>query len=150
LLASARLAERFDIAVTSTKGMTVTAFRMLIDRLAQRGVENIFVMHDFDISGFSSAGTLGTDSRRYRFSNPVRIIDLGLRLADVEEMDLESEPVAAKAAEWRSRRETLRRHGASKDEIAFLADRRVELNAMTSPQFLAFIENKLTEHGSAR
>jgi hypothetical protein len=53
-----------------------------------------------------------------------------------------------------ARAETLHEHGATDDEIRFLLDRdsrqpkpkRVELNAMTSRQFIDFIERKLTEH----
>ena len=49
----------------------------------------------------------------------------------------------------------LANNGATGKEIAFLfadfdklrSTRRVELNAMTSPQFIAFVERKLTEHG---
>jgi hypothetical protein len=92
ILARARIQERFDITLMSTKGMSVTAARMLIDHLVD-AVENVFVLHDHDISGFSICGTLGRDSRRYRFVNRVKLIDLGLRLTDVERMSLESEPV---------------------------------------------------------
>jgi hypothetical protein len=97
------------------------------------------VLHDFDVSGFSIMGTLGTDSRRYTFESDLDdvIVDLGLRLEDIEEMGLEAETVEVKSRE--ARRETLERHGATDEEIEFLAPedededcRRVELNAMTS------------------
>ena len=39
------------------------------------------------------------------------------------------------------------RHGATSDEIQFLRTRRVELNAMTSPQLVAFIETAFQQHG---
>ena len=85
ILAAARIQERFDITLMSTKGMSVTAARMVIDRLADH-IENVFVLHDLDISGFSICGTLGSDSRRYRFANHVKLVDIGLRLADAERM----------------------------------------------------------------
>jgi hypothetical protein len=150
IVAAAHLQQRFDIALMSTKGMSVTACRMLIDRLAAAGV-TFFALHDFDRSGFSILGTLGTDSRRYTFERNVRIIDLGLRLADVEAMDLQSEPVPRDPpATWDKRAATLRRHGATPEEIEFLRTRRVELNAMTSRQLVDFIEAKLTAHGVAK
>ena len=145
LFVAEHLAERYDLAIMSTKGMSVTASRMLLDRLAARGVERILVLHDFDISGFSIFGTLGVSGRRYRFANRIRLIDIGLRLVDVEAIDLQSEPVAVSG--WPKRMMTLRRHGATAAEIAFLKDERVELNAMTSPELIAFIEGKLKEHG---
>jgi hypothetical protein len=60
-------------------------------------------------------------------------------------MNLESEPVAV-GGNWEKRAATLRRHGAAEDEIAFLRNRRVELNAMTSRQLVDFIETKFAEH----
>jgi hypothetical protein len=93
LLSAARIAERFDIAIMSTKGMSVTAARLLLDRLAS-AIERVVVLHDFDLSGFSIFGTLSADTRRYRFENDVPFVDLGLRLEDVEELELQSEPIA--------------------------------------------------------
>ena len=127
--------------------MSVTAARKLLDELSPH-VENIFVLHDFDRSGFSICGTLGTDSRRYEFVNDPPILDIGLRLAEVVDMNLESEPVPRLSEnEWRQRTETLRGHGATPQEVEFLRDRRVELNAMTSRQLVDYIEARFAEHG---
>jgi hypothetical protein len=153
LFEAVQLAERFDLAIMSTKGMSVVAARALLDRLADE-VDHILVLHDLDVSGFSIVGTLGTDSRRYTFENDMseRIIDIGLRLEDVEAMGLEPEVVEPKGSR-QSRRETLEDHGATDEEIEFLAPedededcRRVELNAMTSRQLVDFVEAKLHEH----
>ena len=145
LLTQARIAERFDIAVMSTKGMSTTAARLLLDRLAPR-VDRVLVLHDFDVSGFSIFGTLGSDGRRYQFRNDVHAIDLGLRLADVESPSLQSEPVET-AGGWSPRAATLAAHGASPEEIDFLRGQRVELNAMAADVFVRFLEHKLVEHG---
>jgi hypothetical protein len=131
----------------STKGMSVTASRKLLDELSPY-VERIFVLHDFDRAGFSICGTLGSNSRRYLFSNDVtnQFVDIGLRLADIG--GLQSEPIPyVSDQEWRQRAGTLRRHGASEEEINFLRNRRVELNAMTSRQLVDFIEQKFAAHG---
>jgi hypothetical protein len=157
LLASSRIAERFDLMIMSCKGMSVTAARLLIDGLAEQGVERVFVLHDFDVSGFSIAGTLTTDSRRYTFNNDVEMVDLGLRLSDVIVERLAFEEVKIKGS-LDQRAATLQEHGATEAEIAFLLGRdrtgpgagktkRVELNAMASRQFIAFIERKLVAHG---
>jgi hypothetical protein len=153
LLEQARIAERYDIAIMSTKGMSVTAARLLIDRLASQ-IDRVFVLHDFDVSGFSIFGTLAADGRRYVYENAVNMVDLGLRLVDVEAIDLQSEPVTVEG-DRQKRVETLRKHGAGWTEIDFLLGsldgeggaKRVELNAMTSRQFVDFIERKLLEHG---
>jgi DNA topoisomerase VI subunit B len=145
LFRAAAIAQRYDVGIMSTKGMSVTASRLLIDRLS-RVVQRVLVLHDFDVSGFSIFGTLGTSNRRYQFENVASLVDIGLRLSDVQAMGLESEPVVV-SGDWQKRAATLRRHGAREDEIAFLRNHRVELNAMTSRQLVDFIEQKLAEHG---
>ena len=156
LFEAVQLSERYDVAPMSTKGMSVVAARALLDQVAPL-VDHIFVLHDFDISGFSILGTLGTNSRRYTFTNDLndKIIDIGLHLEDVEALGLAAEPVEVKSRD--ARRETLERHGASDEEIEFLAPedesepcRRVELNAMTSRQLIDFVEAAFNRHHVAK
>jgi hypothetical protein len=45
---------------------------------------------------------------------------------------------------------TLQKHGAIDQELAFLRTQRVELNAMTSRQFVAHLEAKLAENAVSR
>jgi hypothetical protein len=153
LFEAVQLAERWDIAIMSTKGMSVTAARKLLDSLAVN-VDRVLVMHDLDVSGFSIFGTLGTNSRRYEFENDLsdKIINIGLSLDDVAEMGLDAEIAEVKSRA--ARRETLERHRATPEEIEFLAPededepgQRVELNAMTSRQLVDFVERKLAENG---
>ena len=47
-------------------------------------------------------------------------------------------------------RSNLIENGATEEEVDFLLQRRVELNAMTSPQLVAFIERKLRAVGVAK
>jgi len=76
-----------------------------------------------------------------------REFDLGLRLADVQAMRLQSEGAASSKSSAAAIRARLRDSGATPEECEFLVHQRVELNAMTSEQFVEFIERKLTEHG---
>jgi len=153
LLSSARIAERYDIARMSSKGMSVVSARQLVDSLSAQGIP-ILVAHDFDKAGFSIFSTLGTDTRRYTFESEPHVIDIGLRLQDVEAMGLDSEGVTYK--DQKDPRHNLRENGATGDECSFLVEgqrgcrwhgRRVELNAMTSKQMLTWLEDKLQEHG---
>ena len=142
LLRAARIAERFDVAVMSTKGMSVIAARVLVDRLSAAGVK-ILVAHDLDISGIRIFGTLGSDSNRYQFSHRPDIRRLGLTLDQARAMELQWEQQDMRGDPDRVL-EGLRAHGASEDELVFLANgRRVELNAMPTDQFIAWIENGL-------
>ncbi len=129
----------------SNKGLSVVASRALLDRLAPK-IDRLLVMHDFDVSGFSIFGTLHEDGRRYQFLNKLPTVDIGLRLGDVKDMELESEPVET-TGDWQKRARTLQRRGATDEEIDFLRKDRVELNEMTSGTFISFLERKLTEHG---
>jgi DNA topoisomerase VI subunit B len=156
LLERAQIATRFDVAIMSTKGMSVTAARKLVDDLSQQEV-TILVLRDFDKPGFSIVHTLGTDSRRYKFRSKPNIIDIGLRLEDVRNLRLDSEPV--NYLDKKDPRERLRECGATDEECDFLVDeqtasgwsgQRVELNAMTSPQFIDNLEGKLTELGAKK
>jgi DNA topoisomerase VI subunit A len=90
---AAQIAERFDVGIMSTKGLSVTAARRLLDELsASPYLKRVVVLHDFDVYAFSIFGTLFNDTRRYAFENEVPVVDLGLRLSDVEALELDPEP----------------------------------------------------------
>jgi hypothetical protein len=147
LFEAVHLAERYDLAIMSTKGMASTAARTLIDNLCKHQVP-LLALHDLDKAGFSILGTLKRNTRRFAFEHQAKIIDLGLRLADVEELGLHgsAEDSFGRGSD-EARRENLRLNGATRHEVAFLIARRVELNALTSDQLVAFIERKLAKHG---
>lgn len=145
LFEQVQLARRFDIGIMSSKGMSVTAARDLADAICAAHKIPLLVLHDFDKSGFSILGTFQRRvSRRYTFTNKIKVIDLGLRLGDIS--GLQSEAVFDKGSEA-TRTANLRNNGATAAEIAFLLEARVELNAMTSRQLVAFVERKLQQHG---
>ena len=152
LLEQARFAERYDLAIMSSKGMGTTAVRKLIESLCHK--VKILVLHDFDKSGFSILGTLTRNTRRYEFAVAPQVVDLGLRLSDVEMWNLQAETVSYKSdPEY-----NLRLNGATEEEIEFLRGepdwrhnfrdgQRVELNAFTSDAFVKWLESKLEEQG---
>jgi hypothetical protein len=157
-LKAAKIANKFDLAIMSTKGMSVVAARALADEMCHDHNIPLLLLHDFDKAGFSIAGTIQRDTRRYEFQNSITTIDLGLSLEDVEAMGLESEYQHHKKGDKGALMANLRENGASEAEIAFMfqdfdrlrSTRRVELNAMTSPQFIRFVERKLRENGVAK
>ena len=144
LLEEVQLAARYDLAIMSTKGMSVTASRELVEDLCATYDIPLLVLHDFDISGFSIIGTLRSSTRRFTFRRKFQVIDLGLRLADIN--GLERERVRVSSPDRTA--ETLRQHGATQQEIDILVGgERVELNALTSDQLVVLIERKLAKHG---
>ena len=143
LFRQVKLAERYDLAIMSTKGMSVVAARSLVDSICARHIP-LLVLHDFDKAGFSIVGTLKRDTRRYQFAHDdIKVTDLGMRLGDIDGLETESvyieSPNAARA--------NLREKGATDDEIDFLLNERVELNAFASDELVAWIEGKLEEQG---
>ena len=80
ILEAAKIAERYDIAIMSTKGMSVTAARILVEELCGRRKLPLFVLHDFDLAGFSIKKTLTESGERFQFRHKINFIDLGLRL----------------------------------------------------------------------
>lgn len=153
LLQRAQIAKRYDLAIMSTKGMSTTAARQLVERLSDSGV-TVLVVRDFDKAGFSIVHTLRTDTRRYQFKTPPNVIDMGLRLQDAEDMELDSEAVSY--SDNADPRPGLAERGAIPDELKFLVSgksngqwigSRVELNAMDSATFIQWLEEKLKAHG---
>jgi hypothetical protein len=157
LFDAVELDKRHDIAIMSTKGMSVTASRELVDeicttvgKVATDRPVRLLVLHDFDKSGFSIVGTLQRETRRWAYKNEVSVVDVGMRLADIEGLQSEEVFVEKRSAA----RQNLRLNGAKDDEIEFLFPsnhshdpKRVELNAFTSDGLVTWIEKKLKEHG---
>jgi hypothetical protein len=151
ILEEAQIAERFDIAIMSCKGQSVVAARRFVDEVCAVGNNvPLLVVHDFDKYGFEISERLttvswwaeDTDRVTYQFQNEIDVRDLGLRLTDVEEYDLE---INAEDCEFKGRfySDSI----TTPEEREFLeSGRRVELNAMTSPQFVEWLETKLKEH----
>ena len=143
ILAGADIGRRYDIAIMSTKGIPVKAACDLVRRLHSKDVQ-IFVLRDFDLPGFKIVNTLRTGTR---LSSGSPVIDLGLRLDDIR--DLQAEPVT-----YRQRKNPghyLRACGATPEEIDMLVHsgrfggwygQRVEINAMTSEQLIEWLEAK--------
>jgi DNA topoisomerase VI subunit B len=150
ILTHAGIPERYDLALMSTKGIPVKAACDLIHEMSNIDVR-VFVLHDFDLSGFKILRSL---TEGVRLSCGSDVIDLGLRMADIK--DLIAEPVQYKQRidpglylEFDC--------DATQEEIDFLVDpkggytshhgQRVEINAMTSQQLIAWLEDKLQGYG---
>jgi Topoisomerase 6 subunit A/Spo11, Toprim domain len=126
-----KLAKRFDIGVMSSKGMSVTAARVLVDNICGGDVP-LLTLHDFDSAGIIIKDTLENDTRRYSYASQPNVIDLGLHYGDIN--GLPSEPNNSNISD-----ERLSEAGLSPAAIKFLRTQRVELNAMTSRQLIDFV-----------
>jgi hypothetical protein len=142
LFEAVQLAERYDLAIMTTKGQSVIAARQLIGDICPD--IPLLVLHDFDKAGFSIAATLTRDTYRYQFDHDVHVIDLGLRIADIE--GYATEPYNPNGSD-EATEQNLQANGATPEEIAFLLEKRVELNALPSADLVALIERKLQANG---
>jgi hypothetical protein len=152
LFEAVNLEKRYDVAIMSTKGMSVTAARSLVENVCGDYGIPLLLLRDFDKAGFAIAASFQKDTRRYQFTQSFEVIDLGLRLDDVKSWGLVSEEVYYTS----DPRENLEENAATPEEIAFLCEggegkhyygKRVELNAFASDDFIKWIEGKLGEHG---
>jgi hypothetical protein len=136
LFRAVNLANRYDLMIISTKG---------VYEICGENDLPLFTLHDFDFDGFKILGTLHRDTRRYVFTNTIKPIDLGLRIADIA--GLEREPAAATKVSEDIRRALLTENGATAVEIDILLRERVELNALPSDALINMIERKLKASG---
>jgi hypothetical protein len=149
LLEEARIAERFDIAIMSCKGQSVVAARRFVDEVCAlgRGVR-LLTAHDFDKPGFEIGQRLTSvsswaeenDLVKYQFENEIDVHDLGLRLDDVHHYKLEH-----LAEKCRFKGRFAKDSITTPQERAFLqSGRRVEMNAMTAPEFVDWMVSRLS------
>jgi hypothetical protein len=147
LLEDVKWGERWDCALLSSQGQATRAVKDMLDLIGDTEEEiTIFCVHDAD--GYGTIihqalveGTLAREGRR------VKVINLGLEPWEAERMDLQSEkvesergvPVARYVEEYDDRRGT--------NWKGFLQTGRYELNAMTSEQFIEWLDAKMEENG---
>jgi hypothetical protein len=142
ILKSAKWPERHDCALMTSKGFASRAARDLLDLLGESEEELVvFCIHDADASGTMIYQALqeGTKARPGR---KVRIINLGLEPAEALEMGLQVEQVSRK----NGKRQPVADY-VDLDWQEWLQGHRVELNAMSSPQLLEWLDRKMAEYG---
>jgi DNA topoisomerase VI subunit B len=137
----AELGRRYDMAIMTAKGYAPRAAKQMLSKARGREI-SILVAHDADLFGYEIRRTIADATRTSKLS--INIIDIGLTVGEALAMGLPRERV-----ENKKKREA---PGALKaqvtpEELAFLKQYRIELNAMTSDQLIAWIERKLREHG---
>lgn len=142
--------ERNDCALLSSKGFASRAARDVIDLLGNSDEELCFYcIHDSDASGTLIYQAL-TEATRARPARKVKIVNLGLDPWEaVHEMGLQIETFKD-AADVKRRLPVADYISDHDDGEGYWADwlqtRRVELNAMTSPQFLAWLDKKFAPY----
>jgi hypothetical protein len=141
--------ERHDCALMSSKGFTTRAARDLVDKLAEHDEPcTIFCAHDADAWGTMIYQTF-QQATKARGARKVRIVNLGLEPWEAIEADLEVEDLEAGEKRKPVAEYVLEREDGDHWE-EWLQTHRVELNAMTTPEFIAWLDRKMAEHGDGK
>jgi hypothetical protein len=141
---------RHDCAIMSSKGFSTRAARDLVDKLAESGAAGepivIFCAHDADAFGTMIYQTFqeATKARRRR---RFEVINIGLEPWEALAMRLEVEEV-----EEAERRKPVADYVLARGQrwADWLQRHRVELNAMTTPQLIAWLDSKMAEQGGKK
>ena len=148
-LKAARWPERHDCALLTSKGFATRAVRDLIDFLGD-GEEpvRVFCVHDADASGTMIYQGL-QEATRARGRRTVEIVNFGLEPWEAVEMGLSVETV-----EESNRRKPVADYIINRDGgeewVDWLQGQRVELNEMTTPQLIAWLDAKMDEHSGGK
>jgi hypothetical protein len=138
-LKEVRWGERHDGALVSSKGFSTRAARDLIDKLAEHDEPvEVFCVHDADAAGPMIYQTL-QEATKARGARKIKIVNLGLEVEEALAMGLEVEDV-----EVGDRRKPVADYASDCDD--WLQTHRVELNAMTTPQFIEWLDGKMAAY----
>jgi Topoisomerase 6 subunit A/Spo11, Toprim domain len=154
ILQTARLAERYDMAMVAGEGYATEAIRVLFQAASKDRQYQLFVLHDADPDGYNIARTLREETARMP-GYAVDVIDLGLRWEDAMALGLDTEEFTRRRAlpeglvltedERRAFEGQRQYHGY--DERSSWICQRVELNAFSAPQLVTYTEQRLQETG---
>jgi hypothetical protein len=129
--------ERHDCAVLSSKGFSTRAARDLIDKLAEHDEPiTVFCVHDADAHGTIIYQTL-QEATKARSARKITIINLGLEPQEAVEMGLDVEDI-----EEKDRQRPVAGY-VPNEWKEWLQTHRIELNAMTTPQFIEWLDGKM-------
>ena len=141
--------ERHDCALTSSKGFTTRAVRDLVDKLAEHDEPCVvFCVHDADAYGTMIYQTFQQETRA-RGARKVRIVNLGLEPWEAIDDELEVENVE-KGEKHKPVADYVLEREDGEQWMNWLQTHRVELNAMTTPRFIAWLDRKMSAHGDGK
>jgi hypothetical protein len=150
ILRQARWPERHDCALLTSKGYASRAARDLLDLLGETDEElTFFAVHDADAAGTMIYQALQEETAA-RGARNVKIINLGLEPWEGVDMGLALEPVERKGGKRHPVADYVHERGDGKKWNDWLQHKRIELNAMTTPQLIAWLDKKMQKFGQGR
>jgi hypothetical protein len=141
ILRAVKWPERNDCALMTSKGFSSRAARDFIDLLVRtQEACQFFCIHDADAAGTMIYQTL-QEATKARAARTVKIINLGLEPAEARDMGLQVERVIRK----KKKEQPVARYVPPNDRL-WLQSNRIELNAMTTREFLAWLDRKFAPY----
>lgn len=144
ILIHAKWPERHDCALLTSKGYATRAVRELLRIIAKsKEPVTIYCLHDGDGPGTMIFQSLARELEKHG----IFVVNLGLDPAEAREMGLAPEPVTSgkTGRSGKATRIPVADYIPAEDE-EWLQNFRIELNAMSTPQFLEFLDRKIGEH----
>jgi len=145
ILSQAKWSERNDCALMTSKGFASRAARDVLDLLGRTEEPlKFYCIHDADAYGTMIQQAL-QEGTKARDGRDFKVINLGMEAHEALAMGLEAEPVERD----RDRRAPVARYVAEEhgpEWVDWYQSKRIELNAMTSPQFLEWHDRKFAAY----
>jgi len=146
ILKAVKWPEHHDCALLTSKGYSSRAIRDLIDHLAGHDEPvQVFCVHDADSAGTMIMQTL-QEATRARGARQIEVVNFGLEPWEAEAMGLDAEKFK-ESKDHRPVAAYVSKYDDGTDWSEWLQTNRYELNAMTTPQFIAWLDRKMEEHG---
>lgn len=137
------LISELNLGVLSTQGFSTRAARKLMSHFLKRGI-NVYVLHDCDVAGYLIHEKMVNGSATYKYS--LNVTRIGLTVADVKRHRKEHH--AEIVQQEKGYGDALNILSEEEKEF-FIAGRypdcyrRVEINALTTPELLDFVRSKI-------
>jgi hypothetical protein len=135
--------ERHDCALLTSKGQPTDAARDLIDLIgANEEPVTVFMIHDCDCAGTIIFQSFQEETKARPRRN-LEIVNLGLDVDEARQLQ-EDGSVEIESVTYEAAQPVARYVDAGKEE--WLQTNRVELNAMTTPQFIEWLDGKMQSY----
>ena len=157
--------ERHDCALSSTKGYTTRAIRDLVDKVAEHDEPvTVFLVTDADAYGTMIYQTFQEETKargarkieiEHLGLHPWEAVAMGLGVETVEATTSKTtrEPIYKPVADYVKAADYSGEHGTAPDGETWeqwLQTHRIELNAMTTPEFIEWLDTKMAEQDAVK
>ena len=142
--------EKHDCALLTSKGYASRAAKDLIDGLGDSEEEiTFYCIHDADAYGTTIYQAL-QEATKARPARKVKVVNLGLEPEEGLANGLESERIKQKRDKMGKIIIKPVAEYVSSEWADWLQTHRIELNAMSTPQFLQWLDDKMEEHDQCK